>query len=350
MNLLIINFVMDPQSQVLAWQTKVAFALGLKFEKVFVVTHEKKNLANVPGNIKIIVFPNIFLRAPMRWGGGKYLLNFWIYYLHLKYRFDKAFIHMNFEWAYFFSPFFKITGIPLSIWYAHGSVSPRLYKAHKIATRVVSSTKEGFRIPSDKLVLIGQSIDTEIFPLMHLKEISGVFIYVGRISPRKNIDKLIEVVDSVVKANRIKNCKLMVVGGPLTDDDRKYEAELFSRITALGLNDHIEFTGPLSQLQIAEMYKTVFAHMSFSETGSMDKTLMESLSCGCPVLTSNDAVINLLEERYRITKEDITGAVDRLCYIHQHQAEIDRFQLRQIVINKHDFSSYIEKLSYNIAR
>ena len=341
---------MDPKSQVLAWQTKVAFALGSKFEKVIVLTHEKKNLPKVTDNIIIVLFPSLFLRAPMRWIGGKYFLNFWIYYLHLKYRFDRAFIHMNFEWACYFSPFFKLTGIPLSIWYAHGSVSPRLYKAHKVATRILSSTKEGFRIPSQKLVLIGQSIDTNQFPLVLLKEKSNQFVYVGRISSRKNIDKLIDIVNIIVKNKRIENCELIIVGGALTKDDQKYYESLIKQVDTLNLKENVEFTGPLTHNQISVIYKTVFAHVSFSETGSMDKTLMESLSSGCPVLTSNDAVINLLEEKYRISKDHISDAVDRICYVHKHQDVIDRVKLREIVINKHDFVNYIDKLSYNIAK
>ena len=339
---------MDPQSQVLAWQTKVAFALTSKFEKVVILTHEKKNLTKLPNNVRILLFPNIFLRAPLRWIGGKYSLNFWVFYLHFKYRFDKAFIHMNFEWAYYFAPFFKITRIPLSIWYAHGSVSPNLYKAHKVATRILSSTKEGFRIPSDKLVLIGQSIDINQFPLVWLNKISNQFVYVGRISPRKNIDKLIDMVNIIVSSKLIKDCKLIVIGGAITEEDQKYYKGLTEKIRLLELNENVEFTGPISQDKICLVYASVFAHVSFSETGSMDKTLMEALSSGCPVLTSNDAVINLLEEKYRINKDDIGSAVERLCYVHQHQMEIDRAKLREIVTGKHDFENYIDKLFLNI--
>jgi len=314
-----------------------------------VLTHEKKNITDIPENDRIIVLPNLFLRVPMRWIGGKYFFTIWVFYLHLKYRFERAFIHMNFEWAIFFSPFFKITRIPLSIWYAHGSVTPGLQKAHKVANKIVSSTKEGFRIPSSKLTLIGQSIDTTLFPLIELKETSNQFIYVGRISTRKNIDKLVQVVNVIVRNNHIRGCRLIIVGGPLSEDDRKYQEELSATIRSLNLADNIEFTGPLSQPRIAEIYKRVFAHLSFSETGSMDKTLMESLACGCPVLTSNTAVINLLEDKYRVNKEDIPDAVDKLCYIYKHQLEIDRLKLREIVINKHDFNSYIEKLTLNIS-
>ncbi len=148
MNLLLINFVMDPQSQVLAWQTKVAFSLATYFDKVIVVTHQQKNIETKPDNVTIIEMPPFFLRAPMRWMGGKYFLNIWLWILHRHYNFDRCFIHMNYEWALRFAPVFKIKKIPVIVWYAHGSVSKLLKKSLKFIDKILTSTKEGFRIKS----------------------------------------------------------------------------------------------------------------------------------------------------------------------------------------------------------
>lgn len=351
MNLLIINFVMDPKSQVLSWQTKVSFSLSKSFDKVVVLTHERKNIldSEIPANVEIIVFPLIFLKAPMRWFGGKYLLNFWVLYLNWKYKFDRCFIHMNFEWATYFAPVFKLFKIPVIVWYAHGSVSKELIRAHKFITRIVSSTIEGFRIPSNKLSLIGQSIDLDQFELITAKEEkSSNLIYVGRISERKNLDKIITVLSLVVNDENYKNICLLIVGDTLTDDDKIYKDSLLQQIETLNLQSNVIFKGHLQQSEIIELYKDVFAHISYSSTGSLDKTLVESLAVGCPVLTSNDAMVAILDEKYHIKLDDINGAAKSVNNLFDNQLDLDRQKIRSLVINKHDYKSFIEKLVANI--
>jgi glycosyltransferase involved in cell wall biosynthesis len=341
---------MDPQSQVLSWQTKVAFSLSDSFKKVVVLTHGKKNIAasEIPNNLEIVNFPLFFLRAPMRWFGGKYLLNFWVFTLHRKYRFDRCFIHMNFEWTIYLAPFFKLFHIPVVIWYAHGSVTRKLKLAHRFATKITSSTIEGFRIPSDKLVLIGQSIDTDQFKLITLKHKSSNMIYVGRISERKNLDKLIEVLNLVVNHKSYNKVNLLIVGEPLTEEDKVYKTKLLSLIEMYNLQSNVSFKGHLQQHEIIELYQDVFVHISFSSTGSLDKTLVESLSVGCPVLTSNDAMVAILDKEYHIKLDDINEASRLVCNLYDNQLELDRNKLRALIINMHDYKSFIEKLVENI--
>jgi glycosyltransferase involved in cell wall biosynthesis len=350
MNLVIINYVMDPMSQVLSWQTKVAYSLSNSFEKVVVLTHEKKNIldSEIPPNVEIIVFPLFFLKAPMRWLGGKYLLNFWVLYLNKKYNFDRCFIHMNFEWAIYLAPVFSFFKIPVIIWYAHGSVTKKLIRAHQLAIRIVSSTIEGFRIPSNKLSLIGQSVDLEKFKLITLKQKSDNLIYVGRISERKNLDKIIDVLNLVVNKDSNKNIKLLIVGDTLTDDDENYKTSLLQQIETFDLQSTVIFKGHLQQNDIIDLYKDVFAHISYSSTGSLDKTLVESLAVGCPVLTSNDAMVAILDDEYHIKLDDINGAANLVNNLFNNQLNLDREKIRSIVIDKHDYKSFIKKLVENI--
>lgn len=348
MNLLLINFVMDPQSQVLAWQTKVAFSLAGYFDKVIVVTHQQKNIEVVPGNVSIKIIPSFFLKAPMRWFGGKYLLNLWLWKLHRQYHFDRCFIHMNFEWALRFAPFFKIKKIPVIVWYAHGSVSKLLKKALIYIDKILTSTKEGFRINSNKVVIIGQSIDTELFPLHLPVSVSGKIIYVGRISPVKKIETLIEIMEILVVKKNQQQVSLTIIGLPLTQTDRKYYEDLKMTVRQKGLENFIRFEGQVSNNKIPEYYSDTFLHLSCSNTGSMDKTLMEALACGCPVLTTNIALFDIIEEKYKIKSRDSYVVADQVMKIHEEQLTLDRNKLRSIVIKAHNFDQYIIKMKDNI--
>ena len=348
MNLLLINFVMDPQSQVLAWQTKVAFSLATYFDKVIVVTHQQKNIETMPGNVTIITIPAFFLKAPMRWFGGKYLLNLWLWKLNRKYHFDRCFIHMNFEWALRFAPFFKIKKIPVTVWYAHGTVSKLLKKALSYTDKILTSTKEGFRINSDKVVIIGQSIDTELFPLHLPVSVSGKIIYVGRISPVKKIEALTEIMEILIVKRNQQQFSLTIIGLPLTETDRKYYEDLKMNVRQKRLERFIRFEGQVSNDKISEYYLDTFLHLSCSNTGSMDKTLMEALACGCPVLTTNIALFDIIEEKYKIKSTDCHLVADQVMKIYDEQLSIDRNKLRSIVINGHSFDQYIIKMKDNI--
>jgi glycosyltransferase involved in cell wall biosynthesis len=339
---------MDPQSQVLAWQTKVAFSLATYFDKVIVVTHQQKNIDTMPGNVTIIVLPSFFLRAPMRWLGGKYCLNVWLWKLHSHYHFDRCFVHMNFEWALWFAPFFKIKKIPVIVWYAHGSVTKLLKKTLPYTDKILTSTKEGFRINSDKVVIIGQSIDTELFPLHLAVSSSGKIIYVGRISPVKNIERLIEIMEILVIKRNQQQFSLTIIGLPLTQTDRKYYEDLKMNVRQKGLESFIRFQGQVSNNKIPEYYSDTFLHLSCSNTGSMDKTLMEALACGCPVLTTNIALFDIIEEKYKIKSMDSHEVADQVMKIYDEQLTIDRNKIRSIVINGHSYDQYIIKMKDNI--
>lgn len=346
MNLLIINYEMDPHSQVLSWQIRVAYALAENFNQIIVLTHKQQNIDQRVPNVKIISFP-FLANAPFRWLGGEYILNIWIWFLHRKYHFDRCFMHMNYKWAYRFFLFFKLSKIPVSIWYAHGTVSWQLRLAHYFANKIITSTEEGFKISSKKVVYIGQGIDTDLFKLKKFRHSINI-LYVGRISKVKRIDALIAVLAVLANQIRMPKFTLTIIGGPLNEDDRKYYDEIYEQIVQNKLTEQIFLEGPVKHQQVADYYNDCFLHLSFSQTGSMDKTLMESLATGCPILTSNPALFNLIDNKYKITNMDYQAVANQIVFIYNEQANINRSKLRDIVISSHNFNNYIFQLTNQI--
>jgi glycosyltransferase involved in cell wall biosynthesis len=83
--------------------------------------------------------------------------------LVLRRQVDLVFVHMAPLYAILAAPWTKLARVPIVLWYAHGYVSRKLRVAHWLVDRVVSSTPEGFCLPSEKLVVVGQGIDTGVF-------------------------------------------------------------------------------------------------------------------------------------------------------------------------------------------
>jgi glycosyltransferase involved in cell wall biosynthesis len=62
-----------------------------------------------------------------------------------------------------------------------------------------------------------------------------------------------------------------------------------SEVARLGLEQRVAFHGSVPYLDIPARYRAVFALVSASKTGSVDKVVLEAMACRRPVVTCNDA-------------------------------------------------------------
>lgn len=108
----------------------------------------------------------------------------------------------------------------------------------------------------------------------------------ARLSPEKNLVMLIEVIAACRDQGQLFN--LEIVGeGP-------QRRELEERVRQLDLHDQVSLPGSLSDL--AHWYPRLDAFVLPSLTEGMPLTVLEALSCGCPVIASaTGAIPELLE-------------------------------------------------------
>jgi len=349
-NLLIINFEMDLGSPVLAWQAKVAAELGGRFRRVDVLTHRMGDF-QLPPNVHVHQFPRWPQRRFIRSLGGWFIINLWAAYC-LRHSMPRVcFIHMNMQLAFRLHHFLRRYRIPILMWYAHGTVTRDLEKALACVDRVVTSTPEGFRIPSNKVHIIGQAIDTELFHLLPPEGARHDLIYVGRISERKRIGLIIDCFASLVRIDPSTPFRLRLIGPTLTAADKQYETAMRSNVESLGLSSRVEFVGAVRLGELPAYYESAFAHLNLSETGSMDKTVMEALSCGCPVLTTGEAFREALSPLpgLMLDSDDPDFVALRLLEIHRQPDLVPRAILRNLVVGKHDLSHYLEQLTHHLS-
>ncbi len=333
MRLLVVNFEMDDEAVVLAWQARVVRELARHCERV-VVLSERVGQSALPVNVhreQIVSRSGVPLI-------GRRLARLWqAWRLCRAFDVQAVFLHMAHRYAYQFYPVFRALRLPVLLWYAHGTVSWHLRLAHYCVDRVISSTPEGFRLPSSKAYFIGQGIDTDLFTLRPAATRRDL-ITVSRISRRKRLDLLLAVMEHL----RNDNLTLRIIGAPLTADDRRYETELRER--AARLNLPVEFIGFVPLEIIPSCYDTAALHLNVSQTDSMDKTVLESLACGCPVLTSNPAFRSLLADYPDSIVQDerpqmIASQVRRLL-----ASNIAPEHLRALILGHHDLHSYVRRV------
>jgi glycosyltransferase involved in cell wall biosynthesis len=81
--------------------------------------------------------------------------------------------------------------------------------------------------------------------------------------------------------------RLRVVGEAYLDSDKAYAETLEADVARRGLHDVVSFDGAKLGDELIELYRRSAVFVTASETGSLDKAVLEALSCGTPVLAAS---------------------------------------------------------------
>jgi glycosyltransferase involved in cell wall biosynthesis len=189
--------------------------------------------------------------------------------------------------------------------------------------------------------VIGQGIDTMLFDLRPTAEVQRDVITVGRVSPRKRLELQIEVL-AVLLRKTSTPFQLKIIGPTMNSGDEEYLRRLRLLAEERGVAEQVSFVGRLPIDEIPAHYATAFVHLNVSQTGSMDKTVLEALASGCPVLTSNEAYRGTLQPypEYIIHDQRPEAIADQVLSIYAARAHLDRAALRGLVLGTHDLQSY----------
>jgi glycosyltransferase involved in cell wall biosynthesis len=149
------------------------------------------------------------------------------------------------------------------------------------------------RIPSQKIHLIPNSVDTDrFFPVnqdqksllrgkLGLPEKATIVIYTGRLVSYKGLPLLLQVWQAL--QNDHKDALLLLVGsGGL--DIHNCEAELRSFVSAHGLGQSVHFTGSVQNVAEFLQASDIFAFPT--ENDAFPSSLVEAMTCGLPVVTT----------------------------------------------------------------
>jgi len=138
--------------------------------------------------------------------------------------------------------------------------------------------------PAEKIKIVPNPVDVEIFtPRPELEE-DNLVVWVGRFVPEKGLDTLINVAREVIRYN--KNIRFMLVGdGPLIRRV-KYLIQKFN------LENNISLTGALPRHNVSEILAraVVFVFPSLKE--GLPKALLEAMASGKAIVASDIPGVN----------------------------------------------------------
>jgi glycosyltransferase involved in cell wall biosynthesis len=218
--------------------------------------------------------------------------------------------------------------------------------AEKLVDKIFTASPESFRLKSKKIVITGHGIDTEKFQnTKHKTQIKHKaqstkqkILTAGRIAPVKNYEILIEAAE--ILKTRGFDFEVKIAGAPILEKDEIYFEKLKGIIKEKKLENIIIFVGSIPYRSIPEFYQEGDLFVNLSDTGSIDKAILEAMACGLLVLTSNEAFKNILAEKYFTTKNPEEIA-EKIIILSRANPDSD---LRDCVVKNHGLEALIKKI------
>ena len=257
MKLLIITQKVDIDDPILGFFHRWIIEFAKHCESVVVVCLEKGR-NELPASVKILSLGKEEKESRLQ-----YMRHFYRYIRQERKNYDAVFVHMNPEYVVLGGPLWKMWGKKITLWYTHKNVDLKLKIAEKFVDKIFTASKESFRLKSKKVSVIGHGIDVDFFSPSPSVISNDALLSVGRLMPSKRHDMAIEAAAQAGRTLRIAG-----------DGPERGNLEMLSQ----RLGSKVEFLGPLTQVQLRDEYRKAAFLIHTSETGSLDKVVLEAFA------------------------------------------------------------------------
>ena len=332
MRILLFNLATDADDPILGFATRWIGALAKRVEFIHVITMRAGRF-DVPGNVRVES-----VGKEKGYSEARRLVEFYRLLLRAlrEDHIDACFSHMITLFTVLAAPVLKSKGIPIVTWYAHPSITPILKAAHFLSDRMIASVPTAYPYKRDKLIAIGQGIDTELFspngttaPGFH-----PMILCAGRLSPVKDHPTLLKAA-RLLRQTIGENFRIAIVGGPAAPRDQSYVRMLREQVKDLSLSDIVHFESAVPMDKLPVCYQRCAVYVNLTPTGFGDKVAWEAMSCGKVCIAANDGF-----------RETFGRYADRLLFRHGDAESLAgrlRWALSLTDIEKQDTGQYLRE-------
>ena len=186
---------------------------------------------------------------------------------------------------------------PKSKWYSFPGVYLRLYEWSAHHSALVLTTTEAakddiaraYHVPRDKIRVVYLAPASKFVPMREDPRLPALrekylgvdapfFLFVGKMTPRRNVPKLMEAFAEVKRRTKLPH-KLLLVGKNTTNIDLEAHGE------ALGIADDYVHAGFVPDEDLVLMYNAAYAFvLPYSYEAGASLTALEAQATGCPVI------------------------------------------------------------------
>jgi glycosyltransferase involved in cell wall biosynthesis len=141
-------------------------------------------------------------------------------------------------------------------------------------------------IKEDKIKIIPNGVNTDIFRVLPFPPLPLRLLYVGTLAPWQGINLLIDSLSIIKRKDFILNI--------LSDRKKKFEHEITDYASSRGMAEYIKFLDPVNEEKVAHIISEshiCFSPLEYSQRnllqGCCPLKILEYMSCGRPVIGSD---------------------------------------------------------------
>jgi glycosyltransferase involved in cell wall biosynthesis len=307
MKLLIITQKLDRADPILGFFHRWLEEFAKHTEKLTVVCLEKGEF-DLPPTVRVLSLGKESGQSRL-----KYLARFYKYLWRERKNYDQVFVHMNQIYICLAGLVWRFLGKKVALWYTHKSVTWDLRLAVLFSHLVFTASSESFRLESRKLRVMGHGIDFSFFKPDTSVNRGSWCLSVGRLMKTKRHDLAIE---AAARAGR----ELRVAGG----GPERENLEALAKLVA----SPVRFLDGLTQVQLRDEYQRAAYLIHTSETGSLDKVVLEAIACGLSVVTTASSLADLPVKVVPATPQAIAAEIGKapqptegsILYVRKHHS------------------------------
>ena len=203
-------------------------------------------------------------------------------------RVDVVFAHMVPVFALLAWPFCKLGRRPLALWYTSHGLTRALRLAHRLIDVPITASADSYPVPDSAPVVLGHGIDTAYLRDSSLSPARPpVISFAARLTPLKQVELIIRALAEPVLRDHPSQPVVEIAGEPFYPADRAYLDRLKREVAQLDLGPRVTFLGGVSGTDMPALYARSTLTVSCRAAPALDKSALESLAAGVPVVTNN---------------------------------------------------------------
>ncbi len=347
MKLVFVTQVYDRENAVLGFVPEWVAGLARHADRVMVLALEVGDLGELPSNVEVrCIGRKGYVARYLRYRG-------FLRSAFAKSGYDALLAHMVPRYASLADGIVRKNGARNFLWYTHRGVDARLLRAVSVVDKVFTASDESLRVDTPKKVVTGHGIHVEHFEGKRNREERSDprLLAVGRLAPSKDALTTLRAVAEL--HSRGIDASLHWIGAGLVDADASYARGVLRECEELGLTQHVEWMGSVPYRKIAGHFLEADIMVSTSQTGSVDKVVLEAMASRLPFVASGEAyapLVTSLGERaadLAFPEGDAIALADRVQKLwEQGRVERDSLgqRLRDIVVRDHDVDDLMGRL------
>lgn len=343
MKLLIITQKVDKEDSILGFFHRWIIEFAKNFESLVVICLQKGKY-DLPANVKVLSLGKEEGKSQL-----KYLIRFYRYIWQERKKYDAVFVHMNQEYVLLGWKFWKLLGKKIYMWRNHYAGNIFTDIASMFCVKVFCTSKDSYTAKYKKIVIMPVGIDTSIFKANeNIKRVSKSILSLGRISPSKNIHKLLES----IKILKDKGIDFTVsIYGDALPKDMSYYQSLIDYVQNNSLDDRVIFHKGIPNTRTPEVYSAHEIFVNLSKSGMYDKTIFEAIACGCLIIASNRDIKAHIDPKLIVDDMDtkvIAGKIQSVLPLQKDEKEGITNECLKFTI-EHSLSTLAEKVTKEIS-